>query len=181
MANTLIPDGFDVHWDGTTLFVRLPPAVETDSHTLTPVLSSADARALAAVAAAGEVGPAHRVVLLVQPGYETASIERFRERLVSFLDERGVRANVDWTVASSLDAEAPAELEPLEPEAPSPEASSPLDLLLLDPPPATPSDVSPSPAPTPPSPPPTRSPAPTPTRRRLRERGGGTEPRAHPA
>lgn len=95
------PAGFGTWWEDTALFVRLPEVVRTTAHVLEPVLSGADARALAAIATERQGAPAERVVLAGTADYAPASIAAFRERLLSLLEQRGARVRVE------LEGEAP--------------------------------------------------------------------------
>jgi hypothetical protein len=97
-----LPPEFRTWWDGDTFFVRLPEVLRSEAHVFEPVLSTADARSLAAMVAEHEDGDATRVVLVADPAYHTDSTQRFRNRLIAALADLGTRLAVDVTTDAEL-------------------------------------------------------------------------------
>jgi hypothetical protein len=148
VSDANLPEGFRWTWHGDTVRVDLPEMTLTESHAYEPVLSRADADRLAD-AISGHVASHRgapklaRVVLVKDPRFADASVQKFRQKLSVALIELSIEPAFSIESATQAPAVPPASedietvLESLDqpaagvpPEAPppaAPEAAPPVE------------------------------------------------------
>lgn len=107
MGTVRLPDGFGWTWAGDTVRIDLPRVLRTPTHVLEPVLSRADAEALADAVFAQDrarrknvgqgsvVRPLARILLAHSPRYTAETLQKFRAKLAMALIERGPKVTID--------------------------------------------------------------------------------------
>ena len=174
MKHDQMPDGYLATRDGDTVRLQLPEVVVTQSHVLEPMLTRGAAQQVAEALWNADVeAPLSRVVILRDPRYSEASVEKFRERLWAVLVEGGVEAQLDVEVVQP-GGEAPPAAAPEPPRPTPPEALDAPAGLGESPEPQSPS----KPPPLEKAPEPARKAfvAPVPTKKRLGADRGRREP-----
>ncbi len=99
-----LPDGFAWTWAGDTVRIDLPKMIRTANHLLEPVLSRADAEALADAVGSHDRDrrtrskdprTLARVLLAHSPRYSPETLQKFRAKLAMALIERGPKVTID--------------------------------------------------------------------------------------
>src|SRR5262245_51186566 len=128
MKNDEMPEGYLATREGDTVRVHLPEVVVTSSHVLEPMLTRGAAQQVAEALWNADVeAPIARVVLVRDPRYAEATVEKFRERLWAMLVEGGVEAQIETgRVRGARETDPPAPAAPAPPPvAPAPAAGAP--------------------------------------------------------
>jgi hypothetical protein len=178
MKHDQMPDGYLATRDGDTVRLQLPEVLVTESHVFEPMLTRGAAQQVAEALWNSDVeAPLARVVILRDPRYAEASVEKFRERLWAVLVEGGVEAELEIEVVESA-GQAPPAAAPEPPRAATP---TPMEAPTGS---SGSQERRPEPAPLPKAPPPEKAPeparkafvAPVSTKKRLGADRGRREP-----